>query len=163
MPQYWTAPGDGNMGPTSYTPGTPQSDLSSEDISQSSTAENYLDMLKQKSTQDDFWMEKYIDALERENDVKSAREYDEYVRSHYYQNMSEDLKKAGFNPYLALNSLGGSNGTTIMKNASNYSASSAKASAKNAETREDQVITQTITSLAATAAHLLPFLLLTLI
>lgn len=126
----------------------------------SSTAQGYLDILKNYSTKDDFWMEKYLDALERLEDVKDARDYDLFVRSHSYQLMAEDLKKAGFNPYLALNSLGGSGGANIMKNASNYSASSARATQQNADSKSSQTGAYLVLGLIMAAARFLPLLAL---
>lgn len=143
-----------------YDVNNPTSWKEQDAASSSSTARNYLDILKEYSTKDDFWMEKYLDALERENDVRSARNYDQFIRSHYYQIMAEDLKKAGFNPYLALNSLGGSNGTTIMKNSSNYSASSARAAQQNANSKTIDSVVGSIGELVGAAAKMIPWILL---
>lgn len=85
-----------------------------------------LDWLKSMAKDNPEYAEKLFDYLVNQQNVTDARAYDQYVRSHNYQWMSEDLRKAGLNPYLALNSLGGSSGANIQAQGGTYGASSAK-------------------------------------
>lgn len=85
-----------------------------------------LDWLKSMAKTSPEYAEKLFDYLVNQQNVADAKAYDEYVRKHNYQWMAEDLKNAGLNPYLALNSLGGSSGTNIQAQSGTYGASSAK-------------------------------------
>lgn len=78
-------------------------------------------------TGDEAWYEKWLEAMQSESFYNRAVEYDKFVRSNSYQMMVEDLKKAGLNPYLALNSLGGFSGANIQGQASGYGAVSSRA------------------------------------
>lgn len=127
-----------------------------------STAKDYLDFLKEQASKDEAWFEKYINALQNESQYSRAVEYDKWLRSNSYQMMVEDLKKAGLNPYLALNSLGGSSGTSLQASSSGMSAVSGKSSLQNAltnmtnsETKKLQVIAQIITALITGSSRII--------
>lgn len=65
----------------------------------------FSDWLGFTNTQADYdkWKAGY-NAWYEQKATNSARAWDEYIQSTYYQRMVEDLKKAGLNPWLALNS-----------------------------------------------------------
>lgn len=101
----------------------------------------YIEQLASMAPNSEAWYEKYLDALANESYYSRAVEYDKFVRSNYYQMMVQDLKKAGLNPYLALNSLGGSSGSNIQGSSSGYGAVSAAASSKKADAAMLRVLT----------------------
>lgn len=108
---------------------------------------NYLDVLKKKSLASDEWLEKYLNFLDNREALSQAQDYDKWVRSNSFQLMAEDLRKAGLNPYFALNSLGGSSGSSMIRNTSGYNANSAVSYNKANEIKLTSSILSFISSL----------------
>lgn len=90
---------------------------------QNKTPEDALSMLREMAQNDDAYKELYIQLLaERENQERAYKWYEDFNNS-YFQRTSEDLKKAGLNPWLALQSLG-SAGSGSLSSAGSWSGSS---------------------------------------
>lgn len=103
-------------------------DYSSFSLSNGSSDVGTLDWLRRMAKNDPEYAEKLFDYMVDQANVGSARDYDKLVRQNSYQWMFEDLKKAGLNPYLALNSLGGSSGANIQAQGNTYGAAKATSS-----------------------------------
>lgn len=90
---------------------------------QNKTPEDALSMLREMAQNDDAYKELYIQLLaERENQERAYKWYEDFNNS-YFQRTSEDLKKSGLNPWLALQSLG-SAGSGSLSPAGSWSGSS---------------------------------------
>lgn len=90
---------------------------------QNKTPEDALSMLRDMAQNDEAYKELYIQLLaERENQERAYKWYEDFNNS-YFQRTTEDLKKAGLNPWLALQSLG-SSGSGSLSPAGSWSGSS---------------------------------------
>lgn len=84
--------------------------------------DDYLGWLKDHAKISPEYAEKLFDYYVNQANWSNAVAYDKWTRSHSYQMMVNDLKAAGLNPYLALNSLGGSSGSSVMASSSSANA-----------------------------------------
>ena len=104
---------------------------------QTNSPEDAATLLKNLAKEDDAYKELYIQLLaERENQERAYQWYEDFNKN-YYQRTTEDLKKAGLNPWLALQSLG-SGGTGSISPAGSWSGTSGSTKAgKLAEANQE--------------------------
>lgn len=128
------------------------SSSSSASLVDSSVEPGTLEWLKSMAKEHPEYAEKLLDYYIDQSNVNSAREYDSYIRSHSYQMMVDDLKAAGLNPWLALNSLGASGGANIQ---ANNSTSSAQSTLNSKNLGNNKILAMLLAALLGTTGKLI--------
>lgn len=127
------------------------------DLFSVANSSGYLAALEEKAkrtgAEADF--EKWLDARAQEDYLSRAYAYDEYIRGSQYQRMAADLKKAGLNPYLALNSLSGGSGSSIQGQTIDYNATSSQATKLTAQSNMVKAIALMLTGFFAGAGNII--------
>lgn len=139
---------------------SPQSSTSL--IMNSANSGGYLKALETQArlSGDDVDLEKYLDALGQSEYANRAYEYDEYIRSSQYQRMSKDLKEAGLNPYLALNSLTGGSGSSMMGSVASYNSNATKSDRLTSQSNLVKAIAMMFAGVAGSAGAIAKLLAL---
>lgn len=111
------------------------------DIDSSSGANSsFLSLYKQSG--DTAWLEKYLDNLVARENASSARQYETEMSNTAFTRMINDIKSAGYNPWLALQ---GSNGaSTPASSASGMSSISMSSQRNQAAIQQNQATTELI-------------------
>lgn len=72
------------------------------DFDNENPVDNFLEAYQQ--TGDDAWLEKYLDDLLSQYNTQSARDYETQMSNTAFSRLVEDIKSAGYNPWMALQS-----------------------------------------------------------
>lgn len=98
---------------------------SAQGVSNGSSDANsaYLDMY-QKTGKTEYW-EKYIDNLIAQQNLSSAQAFEERMSNSQFQRAIQDIKNAGYNPWLAISGAGASYSSPGVANQTTTSASNA--------------------------------------
>lgn len=98
-------------------------------------AGNAMDAIKELAQYDNAYLEKYLDNLFNVEQMNSAREYDKMMSDTAFSRYVNDIKKAGYNPWIALQN--GSGGQASAGGLS-HAASSSTSSSSQATSRYNQ-------------------------
>lgn len=141
-------------------PGTSASEIS--DLLNSGKSPE--EILRELASQDESYLGQYLETLISRQDTASARSFSEWMDSTKYSRAFEDIKKAGYNPWLALQGGLGVSGSQEYSAArtSSSNAFSLKSSRKSADASELNSKRQMATSIisAVSSALMLAILMM---
>lgn len=122
------------------------------------------EILRELASQDESYLGQYLETLISRQDTASARSFSEWMDSSKYSRAFEDIKKAGYNPWLALQGGLGVSGSQEYSAArtSSSNAFSLKSSRKSADASELNSKRQMATSIisAVSSALMLAILMM---
>lgn len=123
-----------------------------------------LEILRTLASQDEAYLGQYLETLISRQDTASARSFSEWMDSTKYSRAFEDIKKAGYNPWLALQGGLGVSGSQEYSAArtSSSNAYSLKNSRMSAEASERNSKRQIVTSIISAVSTAVMFAMLML-
>lgn len=146
----------GSMIGTQSDPFSPLENLPTESSAQSNS--NAQDLLAQlfNNTGDKAWLEKYIDNMFNQEMVNSARQYETEMSNTAYSRAFNDIKGAGYNPWMLLNQSAASTPSVAAATSSGISSSSQATSRYNQKVQSNADIAgRVVTGIGIAAAMII--------